>query len=227
MIRYILLGITLTITIVGVRLMTQQSNVEDDLHMATAPGDSQESPTHESKPLATFDGQEQHKVLNLPVQKASPEVTTEEKRDEYAVISSPWIEDSEPRALPERYQRQGISARALKVSKDSLSDLTAGDKLSLPIPHLAQSYEMEVERIGWHPNGDKSIRGHLLDTDLPYSFIVTESTHSTFATINTPEGSFTLEAEGENGWIMSLADLDNLIDISLDDFQIPDINSQK
>ena len=84
---------------------------------------------------------------------------------------------------------------------------------------------MSVKEVGRHVNGDKSLKGYLVNNP-QYTVVMTEGRTATFATINTPDGSFLLEASGNEGWMMSLAELDNLVDPNLVDYQIPEIQRE-
>jgi len=135
-----------------------------------------------------------------------------------------WSESENQELVPDKFLNMGLNPQALKINHDRIHKLKIGNEISLSIPQLAQSYAMNVEQILRHRNGDRTVSGHLRDTDLPYSVIITSGVQASFATINTPDGSYVMEAEGDSGWIMSIANLDYLIDTNLDDYIIPGIN---
>jgi hypothetical protein len=59
--------------------------------------------------------------------------------------------------------------------------------------------------------------------DPEYTVVMTAGRSSTFATINTPAGSYLLEASGNQGWMLAQNELDRMIDPNLVDYKIPDI----
>lgn len=137
--------------------------------------------------------------------------------------SSPWQTDESQPVTPPRYVNRGIDARPLTMKKRDIARLSIGDTVKLPVPQTAQDYEMTVQEVGRHRNGDKSLKGNLV-ANPSYTVVMTEGRSSTFATINTPDGSFLLEASGNQGWMLSMTDLDAMIDPNLQDYQIPNIN---
>ena len=123
--------------------------------------------------------------------------------------------------MPTKYSNRGFDARPLKIDKQQLAQVTRGDSITLTVPQSGQDYEMSVEEVGRHANGDRSLKGHLVKNP-EFTVVMTEGRTATFATINTPDGSFVLEASGDEGWMLSLAELDNLVDPNLVDYQIPE-----
>ena len=146
--------------------------------------------------------------------------------DGTSFVALPWSESDQFDTIPEKFLRKGLNPRALKISQAVLQSLTTGDEISLSIPQLGQNYTMDVKQVRRYNNGDRTVKGHLKNTDLPYSVIITTDNNSSYATINTPDGAYLMEATGNKGWTTAIASLDYLIDTNLDDFQIPDINRE-
>ena len=227
MLRYIAFGITLTGLIIGTQLYLAQPKSEatpvpapqvvESVNTATT-NQSKLTASPSSNPInsrestsSTFN-QDDNQANN----QALPTL-------ESTSSNEAWQEDLDPPIPPSRYTNKGIDARPLKIAKQQFTSIGVGDKLKLPIPQTSQSYEMSIAQVGRHRNGDKTLKGHL--TNQPeYAVVVTEGQNSTYATINTPDGSFMLEAKQDQGWLVAANDLDVLSDPNLSDYQIPDIN---
>lgn len=236
MLRYFALGILLTGLLIGTQLYLKQSNSAEPKLTATMAGPGRATVTH-AKPIRS--GSEPDN-LNTNVQTVhdpgsntepalaseSLELSYSEPSDSESGQSEPvqiWQEDEDPPLPPSRYTNKGIDARPLKLAKQQFSNLNVGDRVELPIPQTSASYDMSIKQVGRHRNGDKTLKGHL--TNQPqYAVIVTEGQNTTYATINTPDGSFMLEAKQDQGWLVAANDLDSLADPNLPDYQIPDIN---
>jgi len=221
--KYFLLGITLITIIVGARFFIKQldSNMSvksEQVMEVVAPIAQGEvaQPDYAIEESSTQDD------LSL----ASTMTSTINRQTNTGSMdgNTLWSESANQELVPDRFLNKGLNPQALKISHDKIHKLRIGDKISLSIPQLAQSYAMNVEQIRKHRNGDRTVSGHLRDTDLPYSVIITSGVQASFATINTPDGSYVMEAEGDSGWIVSIANLDYLIDTNLDGYIIPDIN---
>jgi hypothetical protein len=59
----------------------------------------------------------------------------------------------------------------------------------------------KVEAIQVHPNGDYSLRGHLTGYGNDYPITMTYGEQHVFATITTPEGSYSMESLNGLGWL--------------------------
>jgi hypothetical protein len=75
-----------------------------------------------------------------------------------------------------------------------------GEQLSLPLPQ-ADAVTVTIESSESHANGDYTWRGHLQGYGNDYPVVTTYGKHSTFSTITTPQGSYTLEVINNQGWI--------------------------
>jgi hypothetical protein len=75
-----------------------------------------------------------------------------------------------------------------------------GEQLQVPMLE-GQPVTIRVESSSTSPNGDYSWSGHLQGYGTDYPVVMTYGQHSTFATITTPEGSYTLEALDGIGWL--------------------------
>ena len=225
MLRYLAFGMTLTGIIIVTQLYLQSEpeepsvlNQTDDAAIAPGP---LPSPTNSASTYVPQPDDSYDEVRSDPEDEWLVE-TTEVERAAEAPIQA-WREHPDPPILPTRFSNRGIDARPLKVDKQEFQRAGVGDTVILPIPQTSQSYEMSVDKVGRHQNGDRTLKGHLKDQP-EYTIVVTEGQKSTYATISTPEGSFMLEAHQDEGWLVAAIDLDSLVDPNLTDYQIPDIN---
>jgi len=91
----------------------------------------------------------------------------------------------------------------IAFNRDQIAQLRKDAHFNIPIPQLDSQFEAVVNEVVTHPNGDKTVRAQLTQTDEDYSVTITQGEDATYATIGTPEGVYVLEAQGENGWITS------------------------
>lgn len=97
----------------------------------------------------------------------------------------------------------------------------AGETVSLPMLH-GQKILVDVQATTVNPNGDKSWSGHLQGYGEDYPIIMTYGEHAIFATITTPEGSYTMESTDGIGWLYKNPSEFELSDASSKDFlEIP------
>lgn len=75
-----------------------------------------------------------------------------------------------------------------------------GQEITLPL-FDDQQVNAKVESIDVLANGDYSLRGHLSNHGNDYPFAMTYGEQSVFATITTPEGSYSMESVNGLGWL--------------------------
>lgn len=232
MVRYLIVGFLVTASLIGTKIYRSQSG--DANQQAIQENMQEPLPEHtkvtgsgsiESLDPEQIFGEKTFKSSS-PRQAIATQSQSTESFQKTNLPSSPWQTDESPPEKPARYMNRGIDVRPLKIDKEQLANITMGDTVKLSIPQNGQDYEMSVKEVGRHVNGDKSLRGFLVSNP-EYTVVMTEGSNSTFATINTPDGSFLLEASGNEGWMMSLAELDSFIDPNLVDYQVPEINRQE
>jgi hypothetical protein len=112
------------------------------------------------------------------------------------------------------WQMAGIKAEtpsiplSEKISEYAIVDLpqnsavfpAVGEQISLPMLH-GKTLIATVESVTHFPNGDYSWSGHLQGSGSDYPVVMTYGDHSIFATITTPEGSYTMESINGLGWL--------------------------
>ena len=228
MIKYFLFGLVLCVVFFGVKLASKPAvqidpivavnNDLDSLLVGEVPEGEVAQPAQQNNTAANLGSGDTSTSTNSAFGNQASNVNT-----------SPvplWENSDDFTSIPDKFLSKGLNPQALKISQTGIKSLSKGDEISLAIPQLGQEYPLSVEKVRKHRNGDRTIQGHLKDTNLPYSVVITSGELTTYATINTPDGSYVMEAEGDQGWIMSVANLDYLIDTNQDDFQIPDLTGQ-
>ena len=75
-----------------------------------------------------------------------------------------------------------------------------GDQLELSLPG-ADPVKVSVAKATTLANGDYSWSGHLQGSGTAYPVVMTYGADAVFATITTPQGSYTLESVNGSGWI--------------------------
>lgn len=232
MLRYLAIGFVVTGSLIGFQLYSKQSEDNPTLAIAPIANDSVAPSTAVLKNNATGKPSAFTQPKQNAVQPKSAN-NSNDLSDDFPSAGSPntnltvqkrelWQEDDSLPETPIRYANKGIDARPLTINKKQIANIGVGDTVPVPLPQTSQDYEMAVKEVGRHANGDKSLKGHLVSNP-DYTVVMTEGQSATFATINTPEGSFLLEADGTQGWVMSQTDLDLMADPNLVDYQIPDI----
>ena len=109
---------------------------------------------------------------------------------------------------------------AIQLTQGSIHKLNVGDTITLP--NVGQvEYEATISKKIVHDNGSVSVTGNI-NGESSYAVVLTEGKKNSYATINTPEGSFEIETINGQGYIYSVEDLENrLIDPNKDDFIAP------
>lgn len=226
MFRYLIVGILVAAAVIGSQLYLNQPGTQPEAQpLAEAVGSPQNSSAESNQTSQEPPAPEDVNSFvagNPDVEDPSLVATNTSQFDPNEPIPDPWENDESLPETPARYVNRGIDARPLTMNKRDIAKLSIGDTVKLPVPQTAQDYAMTVKEVGRHRNGDKSLKGQLV-ANPSYTVVMTEGRYSTFATINTPEGAFLLEASGSQGWMLSMTDLDAMIDPNLKDYQIPDI----
>lgn len=99
----------------------------------------------------------------------------------------------------------------------------AGDQIILPM-FDGKSVKVNVESAESNSNGDYIWSGHLDGHNNDYPVVMTYGENTTFATITTPEGSYSLEAVKGTGWLYKNPAEAELSAQGKNDFLIPEIH---
>lgn len=89
--------------------------------------------------------------------------------------------------------------QAIEISRPEETP-RVGDQISFPMFH-GESVLVDVQSVKNHSDGSYSWSGHLVGHGDDYPVVVTYGEHSAFATITTPEGSYTMESVDGLGWL--------------------------
>ncbi|MCH9740270.1 MAG: hypothetical protein K0U38_05465 [Epsilonproteobacteria bacterium] len=109
----------------------------------------------------------------------------------------------------------------VNLDKEKIQSLQVGEKIRLPLVGQVE-YESIINEKTRHNNGSFSLLGTLTNYEEPYSVILTQGEEYSFATLSTPEGTFEIEAEEDQGYVYAVNDIDNAwIDYSKSDILTP------
>lgn len=86
------------------------------------------------------------------------------------------------------------------VDMETLVYPEQGQQTSVTLPG-GERLQVNVKMDTTNPNGDYTWRGHLEGYGDEYPVVMTYGNNSVFATVTTPEGSYTLESVNGSGWI--------------------------
>jgi hypothetical protein len=92
-----------------------------------------------------------------------------------------------------------------------------GEQITLPMLN-GEKVIVEVHSISTSPNGDQTWSGHLQGQGTDYPVIMTYGEHAVFATITTPEGSYSMESVNGLGWLYKNPSEFELSDSNANDF---------
>ena len=109
----------------------------------------------------------------------------------------------------------------IEINQHPATTPQVGETVSLPMLN-GKKILVDVQTANLNPNGDKSWSGHLQGYGEDYPIIMTYGEHAIFATITTPEGSYTMESTDGVGWLYKNPSEFELSDASAKDFlEIP------
>lgn len=86
------------------------------------------------------------------------------------------------------------------VDMETIAYPRSGQQTSVTLPG-GERLQVNVETGVTNPNGDYTWRGHLDGHGDEYPVVMTYGGNSVFATVTTPNGSYTLESVNGSGWI--------------------------
>ncbi len=94
----------------------------------------------------------------------------------------------------------------IKTNAD-IQSATLGDRIIFE-PHSRESHRITIERRVEHKNGDVTLTGFIGDRD--NRVVMTSGGAGTIASIKTPQGTYKINIEDNNEWLLSPSDLNNL-----------------
>ena len=102
------------------------------------------------------------------------------------------------------------------------SNWRVGDRLTIPVPQLGETYDPRVDEIDDGPFHSRAALGKIVGNDgRPRRFVVTVGPMGMFAFIDTPEGSYELVAGPDLGWLVPTASMMAGWDFSRPDYIRP------
>jgi len=233
MIRYFALGLVLSCAMVATQFyfkdeIANLTNSENPTLVSPAVNEyPTSSKTEDSTATSNNKSDVSDSAIASPQAPQTPEAdhsTDQNTNSQLPQEDELWLSDTNDRPIPARYQRNGLLPEPLKINQKQVKKLKFGDEVSLSIPQTGQAYDMKVKRVTKHQNGTRTLTAEITNTPVPYSVVVTGGAVTTFATINTPEGTYSLDASGDDAWLVAQLDLDQLIDPNLPDYQIPEMH---
>ena len=117
--------------------------------------------------------------------------------------------------------KEVVPGRALVRMANLSPAWDVGDRIAVEIPQIGALYRPVIEEIKAGPGGRRSFVGVLAEeAGRRYGFVITVGPGSAFAYLSTPWGSYELVAQGELGWLMPTANMDQHVDYSKPDYLI-------
>lgn len=116
-------------------------------------------------------------------------------------LQSSWQMGGVKSETPTIHLNEKISEYAIVQLDQNLSQLPrVGQQIQLPMLD-GSAVVANVESTNTNPNGDYTWSGHLQGHGTDYPVVMTYGEHSIFATITTPQGSYTMESIDGLGWL--------------------------
>ncbi|RYY76498.1 MAG: hypothetical protein EOO52_03045 [Gammaproteobacteria bacterium] len=144
--------------------------------------------------------------INLPREKAkvgeqSAVVQADAKSIAQPTTSGSWKMGSLKTPTPKISLSEQISSYAI-VELEQIPEVlpVEGQQIALPMLN-GQTIIANVQSVVTNPNGDYTWSGHLQGYGDDYPIVMTYGERSIFATITTPEGSYTMESLDGLGWL--------------------------
>jgi hypothetical protein len=104
-------------------------------------------------------------------------------------------------AIPKIPLSEKISVYAIVELEQHPANFPAeGQQILLPMLN-GEKVIANVQSVTTNPNGDYSWAGHLDGYGTDYPIVMTYGEHSIFATITTPDGSYSMESLNGLGWL--------------------------
>lgn len=114
--------------------------------------------------------------------------------------------------------KEVVKDRALVRLADGPRAWAVGDRVSITIPQLGETYQPLIERVRPGPGNIRAYIGTLVErAGYRHSFVVTVGSRNTFANLSTPLGLYELVGNDKLGWLMPIANMDQHVDYSKSD----------
>lgn len=140
-------------------------------------------------------------VLDAPTAKPAPGIEPARVDHSTTVVPDAWGMADATVATPTMPLPGGVSVyEPVSVDMDNPAYPQAGQQTSVTMPG-GERLQVNIETSTTNPNGDYTWRGHLDGHGDEYPVVMTYGGNSVFATVTTPNGSYTLESVNGSGWI--------------------------
>jgi len=106
----------------------------------------------------------------------------------------------------------------ITLNRLAVTNLKVDDQIEIPIPQHKTAHTALIKQVIKHGEQSTSWTGHLSGYGNSYPIIISQNGSSTIATIDTPNGQYMLEANGENARLTPVRELKKHIDYSKPDF---------
>lgn len=118
--------------------------------------------------------------------------------------SEAWTRvDTPPESLPLTPAEKFDGREFIRFNPRRIETLMPGDTLEIPVWQLGTRFKMRVDHTETHANGSVTWHGHLENFNEPHRVIITVGDGLSLGGIETPNGHYVLQANGESGWIAS------------------------
>ncbi|MBU6952577.1 hypothetical protein [Hahella sp. HN01] len=112
----------------------------------------------------------------------------------------------------------------IRFSPMKLESLMPGDEMEVPVLPQNATYQMVVDRVESHGDGNVTWYGHLKDFEQDNQVSFTRGENLTYGGVTTPEGLYVVEARGDKGWIVNSGTLFKGEDLHVEVPELADVN---
>lgn len=152
---------------------------------------------------ASFDAKTIQDYAQLQTYRPDTQLTLEE----YAAASNrtgAWEPRSDAPTGLELSEEEKLDGRSfIQLDRNKIASLVPGDTLEVEIPETGARHTLQIEDIHLHNDGTESLTGSLQGMPPEYSATITQGEKNTLMGITTASGHHTLEARGEDGWVIA------------------------
>lgn len=140
-------------------------------------------------------------VLNPVAPTSAHGIQPAEVDEPVAVVPDAWRVMDAAAAAPPMPLPESVSVyEPVSVDMENPAYPEAGQQTSVTLPG-GERLQVNIETSATNPNGDYTWRGHVDGHGDEYPVVMTYGGNSVFATVTTPNGSYTLESVNGSGWI--------------------------
>lgn len=140
-------------------------------------------------------------VLNPVAATSAQGIQPAEVDEPVAVVPDAWRVMDAAAAAPPMPLPESVSVyEPVSVDMENPAYPEAGQQTSVTLPG-GERLQVNIETSATNPNGDYTWRGHVDGHGDEYPVVMTYGGNSVFATVTTPNGSYTLESVNGSGWI--------------------------